>query len=277
MRSGDFKDISLFIEEDIGYGDITTESLSIDKNATGEIKVNENCVVAGLIEAVSVFSRFEVTMTPLVNDGDRVEPGTIIATVAGPGANILTSERLALNILMHMCGIATKTRNVIDKISHINPNVRVAATRKTVPGFRRFQKRAVAIGGGDTHRIRLDDMFLIKDNHIAMVGTIKETIERAKGKHFSKKIEVEAENLQQALTAVDAGADIILLDNFSPEDASEAYEKIKSLDSRVLVELSGGMDENNIADYASSADIISLGALTHSYKSTDLSLSINPE
>ncbi len=263
-----------FIMEDVGYGDITTDLLSSDDFAGAEIIANQDCVVAGIEEATSIFEHFGLSAEPVVEDGSEVSKGTHLIRLKGSRKNILTAERLALNLIMHMSGIATKTSRLTHLARKKNPDVKIAATRKTVPGFRFYQKKAVELGGGDTHRFRLDDLFLIKDNHLASGMSIKEAIENAKDKHFTKKVEVECESLDQAMEAVSSGADIVMLDNFCPDLAREGYEKIKKSNPEVLVEISGGITEENIMDYAESADIISMGALTHSYISIDVSLNM---
>ena len=175
-----------------------------------------------------------------------------------------------------MSGIATMAYNMVQAARKENPKIRVAATRKTTPGFRFFEKRAVKIGGGDTHRYALDDMVLIKNNHVDVVGGVSEAVRMAKEyASFSKKISCEARTIQEGLEAVKAGADIILLDNFKPEDIQRFGTMLKEqgLRDRVLLETSGGIDETNVARYAATGvDIISSGALTHSYKSADFNM-----
>jgi nicotinate-nucleotide pyrophosphorylase (carboxylating) len=175
---------------------------------------------------------------------------------------------------MRMSGIATQTKALVERCRKMNPHVRIAATRKTTPGFRYFEKKAVMLGGGDPHRYRLDDAFIIKDNHLRIVGSVKEAVRRAKKGGFTKKIEIEVENLRDALEAVNAGADIIMLDNMTPKEAEETAKKIKEIKKSVIVEISGGITPDNIIDYAKFADVISLGWLTHSTKAVDFSLEI---
>jgi nicotinate-nucleotide pyrophosphorylase (carboxylating) len=175
---------------------------------------------------------------------------------------------------MQMSGIATATRNVLWSCQKTNPNIIIAATRKTTPGFRCYQKKAVALGGGDPHRNRLDDAVLIKDNHLAIVGSITEAVRRAKEVSFTKKVEVEVISLSGAEEAARAGADIILLDNMSPPQAKECAEAIRAIDERALVEASGGITPDTAPAYAEAVDIISLGWLTHSSRAIDFSLDI---
>ncbi|HDM89013.1 MAG TPA: carboxylating nicotinate-nucleotide diphosphorylase, partial [Candidatus Bathyarchaeota archaeon] len=240
--------------------------------------VNEPAVIAGLYEASILFEIVEAEFKAEVEDGTEVSAGTVIAEVNGSGRAILSAERTALNILMRMSGIATLTRKLVSMIRREGLDVRVAATRKTVPGLRYFDKRAVAIGGGDTHRFRLDDAILIKDNHIRIAGGVGEAIRRARSAiSFSKKLEVEVKTVCEALEAAKAGADIIMLDNMSVGEVEEAIRSLRDegLRDRVLIEVSGGIDEGNILEYARlKPDVISLGFLTHSVRAVDMSLEV---
>ena len=186
-----------FLREDIGMGDLTTEAVvPAEVRVEAHIVVNEPAVIAGLYETSILFEIVEVEFKAEVEDGAEVSAGTVIAEINGSGRAILSVERTALNILMRMSGIATLTRRLISIIRREGLNVRVAATRKTAPGLRYFDKRAVAIGGGDTHRFRLDDAILIKDNHIRIAGGVGEAIRRARSAiSFSKKLEVEAKTV----------------------------------------------------------------------------------
>ena len=213
-----------------------------------------------------------------VEDGAEVSSGTVLAEISGKARDILSVERTALNILMRMSGIATLTRKLVKMIREAGLDVRVAATRKTAPGLRFFDKKAVMIGGGDPHRFRLDDAILIKDNHIRIAGGIKEAIRRARlATSFSKKIEVEAQTEEEALEAANLGADIIMLDNMTLDEAERTLKKLQDagLRNSVLIEISGGISENNLLDYARlKPDVISLGFLTHSVKAVDISLEV---
>jgi nicotinate-nucleotide pyrophosphorylase (carboxylating) len=267
-------DISRFLEEDIGDGDITTNAVVGDQKAVGTVKAKSACTVAGLAEAEEVFSDMGLHVKKLAYDGSQVEPGTIVMRVEGSAKAILTSERLALNFIMLMSGIATATDALVKRARTVNPNIRIAGTRKTTPGFRRYEKKAIILGGGDPHRFRLDDQILIKDNHLKMVGSVTEAVRRAKRFSFSKKVEVEAETLAQAEEAAKAGADSILLDNMSSEQVAEAYAMIKGIHSHIAVEVSGGIRPENIAQYAKNADVISVGYITHSAPAADFSMDI---
>jgi nicotinate-nucleotide pyrophosphorylase (carboxylating) len=268
-------DIDRYLQEDFGEeGDITSDSLFTEERAHAYIIAKEKCVVAGLEEAKNVFERTESETKLLVNDGDLVKEKTIVAEVKGPARSILKGERLALNFICRMSGIATETKKLVDICKAINQSVKVAATRKTTPGFRRYEKKAVILGGGESHRLGLYDAVMIKDNHIKCVGSIEEAIMRVKQKVHNKTIEVEVENEQDAFTAAKMKVDVIMLDNFDPETGELTAKKIKESNSAILIEVSGGITPDNIAEYASFADRISLGYLTHSINSKDFSLEI---
>ncbi|WXG40505.1 MAG: carboxylating nicotinate-nucleotide diphosphorylase [Candidatus Freyarchaeum deiterrae] len=266
-----------FLEEDLGFGDITTNAL-IPEQTTAEARIisKREGVIAGIQEADIIFKLLNIDSKPLVKDGDRVTRGQIIVELSGSARNILMAERTVLNIMMRMSGIATETSKLVDAAKKINPKLRIACTRKTTPGFRYFEKKAVALGGGDIHRFRLDDMVLIKDNHISVVGSVTEAVNRARSKcSFSKKIEIEVENADQAIEAARAGADIIMFDNMSPEDAKKTLELLekKGLRDSVLIELSGGITPENIDRYmALNVNIISMGYIIHSIRALDISL-----
>jgi nicotinate-nucleotide pyrophosphorylase (carboxylating) len=264
-----------YLAEDIGSGDITSELLvPPGHKARGRIVAKERCVLAGTVEAAEVFRELGAKAVIKVKDGERVKKGEVVMTVSGPARALLTGERLALNFIMRMSGIATATRDMVDTCRKVNPGVRVAATRKTVPGFRQFEKRAVALGGGDPHRFGLDDAILIKDNHIRVAGGVPEALERAKHSSFTKKVEIEVESEEDALAASDAGADIVMLDNFPPGEARRLYRKLKGRRPDIIVEVSGGITPQSIARYADAADIISVGWITHSVRAADFSMHI---
>lgn len=264
-----------FLKEDIGSGDITSELvIPSSEMAKGRIICKEDCVLAGLAEATDVFEELGARVVKSSKDGTPVRKGDVVLQVKGPARALLAGERLALNIIMRMSGIATLTDELVKKCKKTNPKVRVAATRKTTPGFREFEKRAVLLGGGDPHRMGLYDAVLIKNNHIAIAGGVAEALKRARHGSFTKKIEIEVETVKDARTALANGADIILLDNFGPKDAKKLVKELKAERPNVLIEISGGIRPDNIEEYASAADIISLGCLTHSVKSVDFSMMI---
>lgn len=267
------KDIEKFLKEDIGTGDVTTNALIKDEEVKARIIVKEDCVLAGLDEAKEIFKKFGLRLHTNFKDGNEVKKNSEILKIEGMAKSILISERVALNFLGRMSGIATQTKKLLDLCKLVNPNIRISATRKTTPGFRYYEKKAVVLGGGLPHRYGLYDSILIKDNHIKVVGSISKAVKRAKKYSFTNKIEVEVKNIENAIEALNAGVDIVMLDNFKPKDAQKAYEAIKKI-GKILVEVSGGINEKNILDYAPYADVISLGSLTHSVKSIDFSLEI---
>jgi nicotinate-nucleotide pyrophosphorylase (carboxylating) len=265
-----------YLREDIGSGDITMELLvPPEQKGTARIVAKERCVLAGVLEASEVFTELGAKAVVKRKDGSVAKPGDVVLTVSGPARSLLTGERLALNFLMRMSGIATVTNHLLVRCRKINPGVRIAATRKTTPGFREFEKRAVSLGGGDPHRFGLDDAILIKDNHINVAGGVAEALRRAKGSSFTKKVEIEVETRKDAFAALDAGADIVMLDNFGPDDARALYGELKKRRPEVIVEVSGGIRPENIEKYAEAADVISLGWLTHSVRSIDFSMSMD--
>ena len=264
-----------FLREDIGSGDITSELvIPSTETAIGRIICKEDCVLAGLAEASEVFEALGARVVRGRKDGTPAKKGDVVLEVKGPARALLTGERLALNMIMRMSGIATLTNALMKKCVKINPKVRVAATRKTTPGFREFEKKAVMLGGGDQHRMGLYDAVLIKNNHIAIAGGVAEALKRAKHGSFTKKIEIEVETVKDAHTALANGADIIMLDNFGPKDAMKLIKELRAERPDVLIEVSGGIRPDNIEEFASAADIISLGYLTHSVKSVDFSMKL---
>jgi nicotinate-nucleotide pyrophosphorylase (carboxylating) len=263
-----------YLKEDLGDGDITSEALLDGEMGVAQIVCKEECVLAGVREAEFLFKHQELTVDIHHRDGERISEGTVVLTIRGDAAAIFKIERLALNLLMRMSGIATLVDHLTTKCKAVNPKVRIAATRKTTPGFRVFEKRAVTLGGGDPHRMALDDAVIIKDNHIRTVGGVTEALERARKVSFSKKIEIEAQCLEEAVDAAKVGADIIMLDNMTPEEAKEAAAAVRAERPHTIIEISGGITPDNCIDYAPIADVISLGWLTHSVKSVDFSLNV---
>src|SRR2546428_6089506 len=270
-----------FLAEDIGYGDITTDALvRHDIQATGHVVCKEAGVVAGIREAKALLRISGCKTTRTVQDGETVEPGTRILYTNGPAHNLLKVERVLLNLLSHMSGVATATQELVRLAEKSGGHVRIACTRKTLPGLRYFEKRAVELSGGDTHRLRLDDMVLIKDNHLVIAGSIEKAVKLARSKNsFTKKIEVEVTSPNQALEAAKAGAEIVMLDNMQPDRILETIKllKTKQLRDRVILEASGGIAKENIANYLKTGiDIISVGNITHSARSIDMSFELQP-
>jgi nicotinate-nucleotide pyrophosphorylase (carboxylating) len=267
------------LAEDIGQGDVTS-SLIIPEGcvAGAEIITKEHGVAAGIEEALVLLESLGLKFEAFVKDGDEIEPKQVLIKVYGDARTILAVERTLLNIVSRMSGIATTTRKLVEEIRKAGYKTKVACTRKTAPGLLYFDKKAVLIGGGETHRLHLDDMILIKDNHIRIAGSIEKAVKTAREKvSFSKKIEVEASNVEETLAAAKAGADIIMFDNFSPNQIKRAIGKLKKTGflGKVLLEASGGITAENIVEYASTGvNIVSLGEITDSPKALDVSLEI---
>ena len=268
-------DIDKFLQEDLGKeGDITSNSLFTDDYAKGKIIAKEDCIIAGIEEVNEVFNKTGAKTEFFVENGDLIKKGTTVSLITGTARSILKGERLALNIIGRMSGIATETKKLVDICKSINPKVSVAATRKTTPGFRRFEKRAVEIGGGEPHRYGLFDAVIIKDNHIKLIGSVEGAITKVKEKVQDKIIEVEVENEEDAITAAGLNVDVIMFDNFNPKSGELTAKKVKQINPNIIIEISGRITYKNIAEYASFADRISLGYLTHSIISKDFSLEI---
>jgi nicotinate-nucleotide pyrophosphorylase (carboxylating) len=264
-----------FLKEDIGSGDITSELVvPADTRAEAQIVCRADCVLAGLAEASELFADLGAEVVKSKTDGKPAKKGDVVMEIRGTARQILAGERLALNFIMRMSGIATLTHELVRKCREVNPKVRIAATRKTTPGFREFEKRAVLLGGGDPHRYGLYDAILIKDNHIRIAGGVVEALERARKGSFTKKIEIEVESKEDALVALHSGADIIMLDNFRPAEFTNLSMELKKRRPDILIEASGGITPDNVVEYAKGADIISLGWLTHSSKSIDFSMDV---
>lgn len=265
-----------FLQEDVGAGDITSDSvIPDDLFAKAEIVCKSNsAVVSGLEEAAMLFDICGCTSKILVKDGSAIKKGSVVMKVSGSARAILKAERVSLNVIMRMSGIATETSHMVG----LARGVKVLATRKTAPGLRYFDKKAVLAGGGGTHRMRLDDMVLIKDNHIAVTGDAKKCVQLAKKNVGSSiKVECEAKNMKEALAAISAGADIVMLDNFTPRQAAHTIRQVTrmGLRKKVKIEISGGINAKNIRQYArAKPDFISLGYITHSPRAVDFSLEI---
>ncbi len=258
-------------------GDLTTKlTVPEDTTALATIYAKEKAVLAGIEEVAAIAEFSGLTYEVLAFEGNWVDPKQPIMRLSGSARTLLTIERVCLNIVQRMSGIATKVNNMVSVAREGNPHIKVAATRKTTPGFRFFEKRAVVVGGGDPHRYALDDMVLIKNNHITAAGGVRAAVTTARESvSFSKKISCEARTLQETEEAIDAGADIVLLDNFKPKDVRGVVEVLESkgLRDKVILEVSGGVNEENAKAYAESGvDVLSSGALTHSFKSSDFNM-----
>jgi nicotinate-nucleotide pyrophosphorylase (carboxylating) len=266
------KELKSFLAEDIGKGDITSELLS-KKKTSAKIISREKAVIAGARYAKEIFNLKGCNAKILKKDGQKVRPNQTIMIVSGDARRILTCERTALNLLTRMSGIATQTNNLVTKIP--SKKTKLYATRKTAPGLRFFDKEAVKIGGGEKHRLTLDEMIMIKDNHIAVNKSLLDLIKKTKKQY--KKFEVEVENNADAILAASEGATIIMLDNFSPQQIKKTIHnlKAKKLRNKVKIEASGGITSKNISQYAKTGvDIISVGSITNSVKGIDMSLEI---
>jgi nicotinate-nucleotide pyrophosphorylase (carboxylating) len=266
------KELKSFLAEDIGKGDITSELLS-KKKISARIISREKAVIAGARYAKEIFNLKGCNVKILKKDGQKVRPNQTIMIVSGDARRILTCERTALNLLTRMSGIATQTNNLVAKIP--SKKTKLYATRKTAPGLRFFDKEAVKIGGGEKHRLTLDEMIMIKDNHIAVNKSLLDLIKKTKKQY--KKFEVEVENNADAILAASEGATIIMLDNFSPQQIKKTIQnlKAKKLRNKVKIEASGGITSKNISQYAKTGvDIISVGSITNSVKGIDMSLEI---
>ena len=274
------KIIEYMILEDEGFGDVTSNAV-IDKDqvAVAEITSKEDGILAGVNLAKDIFDYMNIEVIFNLDEGSRITKGDLLFHIKGNASDILLAERTVLNLLMHMSGVATFANSYVEIVKDYD--VIVAGTRKTAPALAKFDKMALAIGGADTHRFSLDDMILIKDNHIKAVGTPLETLKKAqKNASFSKKIEIEVESLDDAVACVKNNADIVMLDNMSPDEVKEVLDALESLNIRQnsLIEVSGGITKNNICDYAClGVDIISVGALTHSSRSLNFSLNFADE
>ncbi|SCJ99763.1 Probable nicotinate-nucleotide pyrophosphorylase [carboxylating] [uncultured Clostridium sp.] len=257
--------------EDIPYGDITTNSIISENSlATAKLLCKEEGIICGLPIFNRVFELLgDVEFTPLVKEGDRVSKGMLLGTLKGSTLKILSGERVALNMLQRLSGIATITNKYVKAVSGLN--TKVLDTRKTTPGLRYIEKYAVKIGGGENHRFSLSDGILLKDNHIAYAGGIKEAINAARNSaSFVRKIEVEVESKEQVIEALEAGADIIMLDNMTPEMVGHM---VKLINKQATIECSGNVTLETIRAYGEAGvDYISSGALTHSVKALDISL-----
>ena len=264
------------LKEDLGHGFDITSNLLIpaSQSAKGILRAREDGVIAGLMVALSAFSLTDIDfdMSIMVQDGDQVKAGDTIAVIEGPARSLLTAERVALNFLSHMSGVATATSRYVAEVR--DTGTEICDTRKTLPGLRLLQKYAVEVGGGANHRFGLDDAILIKDNHIAVAGGIDAALDQAYmlASHM-KKIEIEVDTLDQLAEVLENGkADIVMLDNFDLKDLKKA---VSMCEGRIVTEASGGITLENVKKIAETGvNYISIGALTHSVKALDIALDI---
>jgi nicotinate-nucleotide pyrophosphorylase (carboxylating) len=272
-----FSQVGAFLNEDIGRGDITTQSTVMrSQSAKGRFIAKEAMVVCGLEAAEAVFSTLDSQqqIEAFVADGDEVEAGKVIARTTGFADVLLAGERLALNLMQRLSGIATLTRKYVQAVE--GTGATIVDTRKTTPGLRMLEKYAVTTGGGRNHRFGLDDGVLIKDNHVALAGGVATAVERArKAVGHLHKIEVEVSRERDLRDAVEAGADILLIDNQTPEETRRLVEIARGLKPDILLESSGGITLENVRAYAEAGvDLVSVGALTHSARAVDISFKI---
>ena len=260
-------DVERWLREDVGHHDVTND---VPGETAGRLVAKEAGTVAGLDAAAAVFSYLGCEARFEIESGDRIEPGDVVLTVEGPAREVLRGERVAVNVVGHAAGIATKTREAVQAAG--DHDTAIAGTRKTTPGLRGVEKRAVAAGGGDTHRLDLSHMVMVKDNHVAemgLAGAISQFRDRAS---FATKLDVEVKTVEDAPRAAELGADIVLLDNMTPEETERAVELVADVEGETLTEASGGITVADVADYAATGvNVISMGSLTHSAPTLDLS------
>ncbi len=267
------------LADDIGLGDVTVQALIPPSLTVNAVVIAKDDGVAAGIEEITILAEYlGLKVKTKVADGETVKNKQVLIEISGNAQTILSAERTMLNLLSRMSGIATATYALTEKIKKAGFKAKIAATRKSAPGLLYFDKKAVVIGGGDPHRLHLDDMVLIKDNHIAVVGSPEEAVKKAKANvSFAKKIEVEVTEGADVLKVASAGADVILLDNFSVKQVREAVDLLEKggFLGKVVLEASGGIAAEDILDYAAAkVDIISMGQLTHSVKALDISLEL---
>ena len=268
------KELLRFISEDIQNGDITSVLLP-KKKIKAKIISREEGVLAGVRFAAEIFRLKGCSVKIIKKDGTKLKPNQTILQISGNARTVLSCERTALNLLSRMSGIATHANLLVSKIRKINRKTRLYSTRKTAPGLRFFDKEAVKIGGGHKHRMSLNDMVMIKDNHLLVSNSMEDIIKKARKQH--KDVEVEVESQRDAILATNSGATIVMLDNFSPEQIKKTITALqkKKLRNKVKLEASGGINSKNIAAYAKTGvDMISVGSITNSVKGLDLSLEV---
>lgn len=279
-------DLAAFLEEDFGRGDVTSEALVGEASeALGTIRAGEPGTLAGLEEATVLAAGAGLEIATRAIDGDELLPGRVVVEIAGAARAILGVERTMLNLMSHMSGVATATRRAVTTVTeahtglHADRPPRIAATRKTLPGLRTLQKKAVVLGGGLPHRFDLSAAVLIKDNHLAIVPNIAAAVARVRDQVGSMPIEIEVESVADALAGAAAGADCLLLDNFDPEGIVEVVAALRAAGLRdaLSLEASGGITVDTVLEYADTGvDLISMGSLTMSARPVDFSLHFNP-
>ena len=267
--------VRIALEEDLGHGDITSSLIIGDEKASAHIIAKEAFILAGMPFLSDVFDSVggAVKIDLLFAEGTRIVKGDILARLSGLAKSLLAGERVALNILQHLSGIATTTGNFVEEVKGLP--VRIVDTRKTTPGMRLLEKYAVTVGGGANHRFGLYDGILIKDNHIKIAGGVKRAMGLTKKAHHLLKIEVEIKNMDELKEALDAGADVIMLDNMSVLEMQTAVKTARAVNNKILLEASGNVNLQNVRAIAETGvDIISVGAITHSARAVDISMKI---
>ena len=262
-----------WLAEDLGNGDVTSQSVVDNLICKAEVSGGPG-IISGLAISRTLLSKVNIEPSTNFSDGDEIKSVVSVLSLSGKAHDILKVERLLLNLLCHLSGVATLTAKVVSAAKSVNPKVEILATRKTIPGFRELEKQAVVHGGGQPHRMRLDGAILIKDNHLRLCKEITKSIERSRMKHPDLMIEVEVDNSEQALEVAKSGADRVMLDNFTPEVIEETVLSLRKI-SDIEIEVSGGITIDNIKAYAPFADFISLGSLTMAAPPIDFSLHVN--
>ena len=271
------EDIKHWLNEDIPYWDISLPLIPGKKSSSeAEIIAKQDGIIAGLFIIEFMLKKQEIIILEIIKDGAKVKKGEVVVKIKGETKKILLLERVMLNILGHLSGIATLTNKYVMRVNEVNKKAIIAATRKTTPGLRKYQKYAVKIGGGDTHRLDLSSMAMIKENHIVMYEGIINAINEVRNvMSFSQKLEIEVKNEKEALTAANEGVDIIMLDNFELSEVNQLVKKLKDINPKMLIEISGDINEKTFDKYLDlNVDIISMGELTHSVRNFNLSLII---
>lgn len=266
-------ELERFIQEDLGPHDLSC-TLVPEREVEAIIFSKEECILAGIDVAMSIFKYFNLHATTSYHDGDQIQAGEIIFSLKGSSVSMLRAERLSLNFLGHLSGIATLTNRCVQIVRTFS-DAKVACTRKTVPGMRSLEKMAVMAGGGDTHRFSLSDCIMLKDNHIKLMGFEAAISEAKKRASFTQKIEVEVETMEEALLVAGLGVDIIMLDNMRPGDVLRTVQTLKKagLKEHVVIEVSGNITIENLEEYAKTGvDVISMGSLIHAARWMDLSM-----
>ena len=260
------RQVEAWLREDLGHHDVTND---VAGETEGRLVAKEAGVAAGLDAAAAVFDYLGADAEPAVESGDRVEAGDALLRVAGPAREVLRGERVAVNVAGHGSGVATRTREAVDAAREVSDGVAVAGTRKTTPGLRGVEKRALVAGGGDTHRLDLSHMVMVKDNHVAEMGLEAAVSQFREQASFATKVEAEVERPEDGPVAAEAGADIVLFDNLPP---AEVERGVDLLPDGTLAEASGGITIDDVPDYAATGvDVVSMGSLTHSAPALDLS------